>query len=193
MNLSTLLTVGFLVIIAVVVIVIAFYIAGIYNRFQQLKNGAEATFNQIKVAMKKRLDLLSELLESVKSYARYERDTFERVTKMRTEVMKAATPQDLQKIDAETRGLLGNIIVSVENYPELKTSSVVQELMSSAKSVEDEIARLRYTYNNVVQEYNTRMDIIPDSIVARLMGLKKLEYLHFEESVERRPELDWNV
>ncbi len=193
MNLSTLLTIGFLVIIALIVFALAIYIGAIYNRFQQLKNGAEATFNQIKVAMKKRLDLLSELLESVKSYARYERDTFERVTKMRTEVMKASTPQDLQKIDAETRGLLGNIIVSVENYPELKTSSVVQELMSSAKSVEDEIARLRYTYNNVVQEYNTRMDIIPDGIIASLMGLKKLEYLHFEESVERRPELDWNV
>ncbi len=193
MGLSSIITLALLALVAVFIIIIAFIVAGIYNRFQQLKNGAEATFNQIKVAMKKRLDLLSELLESVKSYARYERDTFERVTKMRTEVMKASTPQDLQKIDAETRGILGNIIVSVENYPELKTSSVVQELMSSAKSVEDEIARLRYTYNNVVQEYNTRMDIIPDSIIARLMGLKKLEYLHFEEAVERRPELNWNI
>ncbi len=193
MGLSSIITLALLALVAVFIIIIAFIVAGIYNRFQQLKNGAEATFNQIKVAMKKRLDLLSELLESVKSYARYERDTFERVTKMRTEVMKVSTPQDLQKIDAETRGILGNIIVSVENYPELKTSSVVQELMSSAKSVEDEIARLRYTYNNVVQEYNTRMDIIPDSIIARLMGLKKLEYLHFEEAVERRPELNWNI
>ncbi len=183
------------ILIVIVLIVLGFFVMFIttYNRFQQLKNGAEATFNQIKVAMKKRLDLLNELLESVKSYARYERDTFERITKLRTEVMKVNTPRDLQKIDAETRALLGNILVSVENYPELKTSEPVQKLMEAANQVEDEIARLRYTYNNIVQEYNTMIDTIPSNVVASLMGLRKLDYLQFEEGIERRPELSWSV
>ncbi len=182
-----------LLIVVILLAVVFFTFVTTYNRFQTLKNGAEATFNQIKVAMKKRLDLLGELLESVKSYAKYERETFERVTKMRTEVMKVSTPQELQKIDAETRRLLGSIMVSVENYPELKASEPVKELMDAAKQVEDEIARLRYTYNNIVQEYNTMIDTIPSNMIAALMGLKKLEYLQFEEEVEKRPELNWNV
>ncbi len=185
-----------LAVVGIIVILILAFVAmfvSIYNRFQQLKNGAEATFNQIKVAMKKRLDLLNELLESVKSYARYERDTFERVTKLRTEVMKVNRPQDLQKIDAETRAILGNVLVSVENYPELKTSEPVRKLMDAANQVEDEIARLRYTYNNIVQELNTMIDTIPSNLVAALTGIRKMDYLQFGEEVERRPELDWNV
>lgn len=183
-----LIIVGFLI----VVVIFALVFVTSYNRFQQLKNGAEATLNQIRVALKKRLDMISELLESVQSYARFERETLERITKMRTEVLKAS-PNDVQKIDRISRRILGNILVTVENYPDLKTSQTVQKLMDAVREVEDEIARHRYTYNNIVQEYNTRIDTYPSRIVANMFGFKKMDYLQFEEEVERRPELRWQI
>ncbi len=187
---------GLLILIAgFIVIVVGFAIAVVstYNRFQQLKNGAEATLGQIKVALKKRLDLLTELLESVQSYARFERETLESITRMRTEVMKVSSPEEVRKIDRESRRILGNILVAVENYPDLKTSQTVQKLMDAVKEIEDEIARHRYTYNNIVQEFNTKIDTVPSNIVAAMFGFRKMSYLEFEEEITRRPELRWSV
>ena len=192
MDLGLLLAVsGFLI----VVIGFGVIIATNYNRFQQLKNGAEATLYQIKVALKKRLDMTSELLESVQSYAEFERETLEKIVEMRSKVLKVSGVEDLQKIDRETRRILGNILVAVENYPDLKTSQTVQELMKAVKEIEDEIARHRYTYNNIVQEFNTKVDTIPSNFVAGMFGFTKLPYLEFMEEIEieRRPELRWYV
>ncbi len=163
-----------------------------YNRFQQLRNGAEATLNQIRVALKKRLDLTNELLESVKSYARFERETLERIVDMRTKVLGVVNVKDMEKIERESRRILGNVLVAVENYPDLKTSQTVQELMSAIREVEDEIARHRYTYNNIVQEFNTKIDTVPSNLVARIFGFTKMPYLEFE-GVEERPTLEWRV
>ena len=168
-------------------------VVGTYNRFQQLKNASEATLGQIRVALKKRLDMITELLETVQSYAKFERETLERIVQMRTEVLKAQSPRDVQKIDQESRQILGNILVTVENYPDLKTSQTVQKLMDAVKEVEDELARHRYTYNNIVQEFNTRIDTVPSNVIASMMGLSKLDYLEFEEEITRRPDLRWSV
>jgi LemA protein len=78
-----------------------------------------------------------------------------------------------------------------EAYPDLKTSTVVQELTGAVRGVEDEIARQRYTYNNVAQQLNTMVDVVPSNIVARLIGMPKLEYLQFEEAVERPPTIEF--
>ncbi len=187
---------GLLILVAgLLIVVLGFAVMVIvyYNRFQRLKNGAEATLGQIKVALKKRLDMLTELLESVQSYARFERETLENVTRMRTEVLKVSSPEDVQKIDRESRRILGNIMVAVENYPDLKTSQTVQKLMDAVREVEDEIARHRYTYNNIVQEFNTKVDTIPSNIVAAMFGFDKMGYLEFEEDITRRPDLRWSV
>jgi len=188
-NLILIFIAGFLIVILGFAVVIVTN----YNRFQQLKNGAEATLGQIKVALKKRLDMLNELLESVQSYARFERETLESITRMRTEVLKVSSPEDIQKIDRESRRVLGNILVAVENYPDLKTSQTVQNLMEAVREVEDEIARHRYTYNNIVQEFNTKIDTFASNIVAGIFGFRKMNYLQFEEEITRRPELRWSV
>ncbi|HNU62696.1 MAG TPA: LemA family protein, partial [Methanofastidiosum sp.] len=77
------------------------------------------------------------------------------------------------------------------NYPDLKTSTTVVNLMESVKTVEDEIARQRYTYNNIAQQFNTMLDTIPSNIVGRIIGLIKLEYLKFEEAIETRPKIEF--
>jgi len=182
-----------LIIVAIVVVVLIgliLWVVGIYNRFVSLKNSSEATLGQIRVAMKKRLYMIDQLLGAVKSYAKFEKETLERVTAMRASVATAG-PGDLNKVEAESRSIFGRLLAVAENYPDLKTSGTVMSLMDSVKNLEDEIARQRYTYNNISQEFNTMIDTIPSNFVAKLMGLIKLEYLQFEEAIKTPPKIEF--
>ncbi|OPX75342.1 MAG: LemA family protein [Methanoregulaceae archaeon PtaB.Bin152] len=175
-------------IIVLVIVGLVLYFVGVYNRFFSLKNSSEATLGQIRVAMKKRLDMIDQLLGAVKSYASFERETFEKVTAMRASVGSAG-PGDLNQIERESRSLLGRLFAVAENYPDLKTNATVMNLMDAVRGVEDEIARQRYTYNNISQQFNTLRDVIPSNFVARILGLPKLEYLEFEEAVQTPPKI----
>jgi LemA protein len=177
-------------IIVLVIIGLILWIVSIYNRFVSLRNSSEATLGQIRVAMKKRLDMIDQLLGAVKSYAKFEKETLERVTAMRASVATAG-PGDLNKVEAESRSIFGRLLAVAENYPDLKTSTTVTSLMDSVKSLEDEIARQRYTFNNISQEFNTMMDTIPSNFVAKMMHLVKLEYLQFEEAIKTPPKIEF--
>ena len=177
-------------VVALVIVGLVLWIVSIYNRFISLKNASEATLGQIRVAMKKRLDMIEQLLGSVKSYAKFEKETLEKVTAMRASVA-TASPGDLNKVEAESRSIFGRLLAVAENYPDLKTSTTVMSMMGSVKTLEDEIARQRYTYNNISQEFNTMMGTIPSNFVARLMGLVKLEYLQFEEAINTPPKIEF--
>ncbi|WP_456400410.1 LemA family protein [Persephonella sp.] len=174
-----------------IVIGIVFYIISVYNRFMTLKNGSEATLGQVKVALKKRLDMLSQLLDTVKSYANFEKETFEKVTELRSKILGAVTPEEISDIEKVSRQIMGNILVTVENYPELKTSELAYDLTDAVREIEDEIARHRYTYNNIVQEFNTMSDTFPSNIVSNLFKFGKLGYLQFDKEIEKRPDLTW--
>jgi LemA protein len=184
-------TVVLLLIPLVLMLIIIFYFFSTYNRLQSLRNAVEATLGQVRVAMKKRLDMIEQLVDSVKSYARFERDTLEKITSMRANVGRAS-PDELRRIDGESRGILGNIIAVAENYPELKTSETVMVTMNAIKDIEEEIARHRYTYNNIIQEFNTMLDVVPSKFVASAIGLRKMDYLKFREEELIRPEVSWS-
>jgi LemA protein len=177
-------------IVILVIVILIFWAVGIYNRFYTLKNSSEATLGQIRVAMKKRLDMIDQLLGAVKSYAKFEKETFEKVTAMRAAVATAG-PGDLNKMEAESRSIFGRLLAVAENYPDLKTSTTVTSLMDSVKSIEEEIARQRYTYNNISQEFNTAMDTVPSKFIGHMTGLPKLEYLQFEEAIATPPEIEF--
>jgi LemA protein len=179
-----------LVIPIIVLIGLIAYFISMYNRFFSLKNSAEATLGQVRVALKKRLDMIEQLADSVKSYAKFERDVLEKVTSLRSMVFKVGA-EGLGEVDRQSRQLLGNILAVAESYPDLKTSSTVASLMDAVRNVEDEVARQRYTYNNIGQEYNIMCDTIPSKLIARLIGLTKIPYLQFEEDVERRPRIEF--
>lgn len=186
--------VDLITIIIIVVVLVLVGLAGwffsIYNRFFSLKNSAEATLGQIRVAMKKRLDMIEQLLGAVKSYAEFEKETLERVTQLRASVARGG-PADLDAAEAESRSIFGRLFAVAEAYPDLKTSNVVQELTGAVRGVEDEIGRQRYTYNNVAQQLNTMVDVVPSNIVARMISMQKLEYLQFEEAIERPPTIEF--
>ena len=169
----------------VVLLIVLIYFVTVYNRLHRLSNGAEATISQIRVAMKKRLDMIEELVSSVKSYAQFERGVFEKITSMRSK-LGTAGPEELTRIEGESRGIFGNLVAVAESYPALKTSETVMVTMEAIRDVEDEIARHRYTYNNIIQNFNTMLDTVPTSYVASSAGLRKRDYLNFEEDELRR-------
>jgi len=177
-------------VIALIIIGLIIWAVGLYNRFFSLKNSSEATLGQIRVAMKKRLDMIEQLLGAVKSYAKFEKETFEKVTAMRASVA-TASPGDLNKVEAESRSIFGRLLAVAENYPDLKTSTTVTSLMDSVKGLEEEIARQRYTFNNISQEFNTMMDTIPSRFIGKMIGLVKLEYLQFEEAIRTPPKIEF--
>jgi LemA protein len=179
-----------IVVVVLIILGIAAALIGIYNRFFSLKNSAEATLGQVKVAMKKRLDMIEQLLGATKSYAAFEKETLTGVTAMRARIGSAG-PDGLAELERESRSLLGRLLAVAENYPDLKTSRTVQDLMGAVRGVEDEIARQRYTYNNIAQQYNTMTDTIPSNLIASVMGFVKLQYLEFGEEIERVPAISF--
>ncbi|MBN1324386.1 MAG: LemA family protein [Methanotrichaceae archaeon] len=192
----------YLILAVLAAISIAAYMVGLYNRLQSLRNGAEATLSQIRVAMKKRLDMVEGLVASTEAYAHFEMEVLERITDLRAGLGEAR-PKDLDRIQGESQGLIGKISAVAESYPDLKTSEAMALTMNAIRDVEDEIARYRYTYNNIVQEYNTMLDTFPSSIAASRAGMREEEYLSFEvdelasqgylpwQEEPRRPEAGW--
>lgn len=162
------------------------FVIRIYNEFYALKNSSEATIRQIQVAMKLRLDMIEQLLDSVRNYTKFERDVFLKVTELRSAVGNANAVK-LNTIDHESHLLLGKFWAVVENYPDLKASATVLYLMNNITRVEQEIASHRYSYNDISRQFNTLVDIIPSNIIAKLLRLEKLGYLQFSDTIETLP------
>jgi LemA protein len=172
-----------------VLVAIGYSSVNIYNDFKKYRNAADATMGQIKVAMKKRLDMIEQLLGAVKGYVKHERDLFESIAKLRAGI---DTAENLGDLETETRTITGSLLAVAEAYPDLRASEGVQNLMKAIVDVEDEIARHRYTFNNVVQEYNTMQETIPSSLLTGYAGAFKLAYLEFEEKIESPPDISVN-
>jgi LemA protein len=174
--------------LGIVVVVLVVVFVTYYNRLFRFRNASDAELGQIRVAMKKRFDMIEQLLGAVKGYTKFERDVFEKVATLRAQVMSAG-PANLADIQRESANLFGSIRAVAEAYPDLKASETVKKLMDAIVSLEEEIGRQRYTYNNIVQEFNTMIDTIPSNFVAGMLGMKKLEYLRFGDEVESPPKV----
>lgn len=170
------------------IFVIGFLAINIYNNFKKFRNAAEANMGQIKVAMKKRLDMIEQLLGSVKGYVRHEREIFENIAKLRRGIDTAESGK-LGEIEQQSRTLTSSLLAVAEAYPDLKASESIQQLMRAVIDVEDEIARHRYTFNNIVQQYNTMQETIPSSLLTGYAGASKMGYLEFEEKIENPPDI----
>jgi LemA protein len=174
-----------------IILAVSFWFIYIFNDFKKYKNAVEATMGQIKVAMKKRLDMIEQLLGAVKGYVRHEREIFENIAKLRQGI-DTDDPIKLGGIDQESRTITGSLLAVAEAYPELRASESVQKLMEAVIEVENEIARHRYTFNNIVQQYNTMQETIPSSLLVNYVGASKMSYLEFEEKIETPPDISVN-
>ncbi|MSO41797.1 MAG: LemA family protein [Solirubrobacterales bacterium] len=155
------------VIIVVVLLVLAALIyIGVRNSIIASRNRVDESWSGIDVQLKRRHDLIPNLVEAVKGYAKHESQTFENVTKARTEAMSATGVDDVGKAEANLGGALGGLNVVAEQYPELRATENFQQLQGQLSELEDEVQAARRIYNSNVQSYNTKIQQLPGSIIA---------------------------
>ncbi len=174
-------------IIIAVVVILALYVIGCYNKFVTLKNQAEESVSQIDAHLKQRYDLVPNLVETVKGYAKHESSTLEAVIKARNAGLGATTLQEKDQAAAGLTGALKQLFALSESYPELKANEGFVNLQSQLMALEDKILSARKYYNAVVKTFNTAIQVFPGSAVAGLFGGKfaKLEYLQIEDEAKQ--------
>jgi LemA protein len=166
------------------VVLLALYLVGTYNGLVVLKTRIQEALSGIDVQLKRRADLIPNLVETVKGYAKHEKQVFENVTKARSALMKAETPKEKAQADNMLTGALKSLFAVAEAYPQLQASENFRELQRQLEDTEDKIAYSRQFYNSNVLEYNTKIKVFPSNLIANFFGFKEVEF--FETSDEER-------
>lgn len=172
------------IIVAVVVLLIIIVIAvcaGTYNSFVKMRNTCEEAWATIDVYLKKRYDLIPNLVETVKGYAKHESGTLEKVIAARNAAMSADAPKDKIAAENALTGTLRSLFAVAEAYPQLQANTNFLDLQNQLKQIEAELANARKYYNATVRQINTKMETFPSNIIASMMHLKKFDYYEIEE------------
>lgn len=163
-------------------------VAVLFNRLVALRNRAAAAWSDIDVQLKRRHDLVGNLVDTVKAYAAHEAQTLQQVTEARTRA-EAATeggPRAAGQAEDSLTGQLRTMFALAENYPDLKASENFQDLQKSLEALEDAIQNARRYYNAVVRDFNTRIQSVPDLVVARAFGFAEREFFGLDDPTEAR-------
>ena len=174
------------VVAAVIIIAIIAWYISTHNKFVQLRNQNEEAWSTIDVYLKKRYDLIPNLVETVKGYAKHESDTFAKVTEARSKAMAATTVSEKIAADKELTTVLQGFRRVTENYPELKANTNFLDLQNQLRTIENELANSRKYYNATAKVFNTKRESFPSSIVAKRMKLEKQPYFTVDSEEERR-------
>ena len=169
------------IIIVVVLVLLVLYVVSTYNGLVGARNKVHDQFSQIDVQLKRRFDLIPNLVEIVKGYAKHESETLESVIQARNNYASAKT--DAEKVAAAnemSRGVM-NIMALAESYPDLKANTNFVDLQNQLKEVEDKISYARQFYNDSVLMYNNKVEMIPSNIVASIFGFKKETFFEADE------------
>ncbi len=174
-----------LLIILAVVVVIGLAVVGVYNSLIQLKNKVDEGWADIETQLKRRYDLIPNMVETVKGYAKHESGTFEAVTQARNAAMNAKTPEDKIQAENALSGTLKTLFAVAENYPELKANQNFMELQATLKEVEEKLQLSRRYYNATVRDFNTKIEIFPNNIIAGAFHFARRNFFEIENPEER--------
>lgn len=174
------------VIIIVVVVLLLFYLGFSYNSLVTLRERIREALSSIDIQLKRRTDLIPNLVETVKGYAKHERGVFEEVTKARTSLMNANSPQEKADANNQVTNALKTLFAVAENYPDLKASENFQKLQEELTDTENKISYSRQFYNSNVLSYNTKVKQFPTMIIANMFGFKEEEFFETNEA-DREP------
>ncbi|MGB9735771.1 MAG: LemA family protein [bacterium] len=165
----------------------------IYNSFVRMNASIDNAYKQIDVQLKRRYDLIPNLVEAVKGYMKFEKETLEAVINARSKAM--AAPPGAEKFAAEgtLSGVLGRLLAVAENYPDLKSNEQVKTLMEELRTTENQLAFARQYYNDSVMRLNTKIGQFPSNIIAGLFNFKPKDYFQVEQSAKATPKVDINI
>lgn len=172
-------------IILILVIVVVVFAVSVYNGLIGLKNKTQEAWADIDVQLKRRYDLIPNLVETVKGYAKHEKGTFEKVAELRSQAMQATTPAEKAKADNMLSQTLKSLFAVAENYPELKANQNFLDLQNQLSQIEETIQQARRYYNGNVRDFNTKIEVFPNNLLAGMMGFKKFEFFEVSEAKER--------
>lgn len=169
------------IILIVIVVLILIYLGSTYNSFVVLRNRVKDQWAQIDVQLKRRFDLIPNLVETVKGYASHEKDTLEAVVKARNEYLSSDTPEGKIEANNDLNKVVTKLFALAESYPELKADTNFRELQTTLTETEDKISYARQFYNDVVMKYNNKVEVFPSNIVAGMFGFKTSAYFNATE------------
>lgn len=180
-----------LIIILVIVVVLVIAVISLYNNLVKLRNMVDNAWAQIDVQLQRRLDLIPNLVETVKGYASHESGTLEAVTQARSAVMNASTPEDKMAADNILTGTLKSLFAVSEAYPDLKANTNFQQLQTELSNTEDKISYMRQSYNDTVMKFNTAIQTFPAVLFAGIMGFKQRESFEAAAGAETAPKVQF--
>ncbi len=178
------------IIVVAVIVVLGLLLVGIYNGMVRARNRVDEAWSGIDVQLKRRHDLIPNLVETVKGYAAHEKEVFEAVTQARANAMSAqaggaANADQVAQAEGALTGALGRLFAVAEAYPQLRATENFQQLQAELTNTEDQIAGSRRIYNGNVQEYNTRIQTFPAAVFAGMFGFLKREFFELDSPADR--------
>ena len=173
------------IIVVAIIVILGVWVISTYNGFIRLRNKAEEAFSAMDVSLKKRYDLIPNLVETVKGYAKHERETLEAVIAARNQAAGATTAEARIESDAALTSTLKSLFAVAESYPELKANQNFMDLQNQLSRIEEEIAGSRRYYNGVVNKYNTKTELFPASIVAGMFNFARKPLYEVNSEAER--------
>ena len=176
-----------LLILAILALLVVFFFIATYNRLIALKNQIDFSRGNIEALLKKRYDLIPNLVATVKAYAKHERETLEKVTALRSRIGQAKDDAERFKLEGEMSGLLGRLLVQLEAYPELKANENFLQLQAALNEIEEQLAAARRAYNAAVVQFNNAVEMFPSNMVASWMGLKPRPVFEAGEAAHAAP------
>ena len=174
-------------VIIVLAAIVVFWLIAIYNRLIKLRNRTDEAWSDIDVQLKRRYNLIPNLIETVKGYAKHERELFEKVTKARTAAMGVQEPSEKAEKENILSGTLKSLFAVSENYPDLKANQNFLELQRELTDTENKIQAARRFYNGNVRDINIKIQQFPNNLIAGALGFKKRDFFEVEGGVERKP------
>ena len=175
-----------LIIVLVILVVIVMAVIAIYNGLIKLRNRVDEAWSDISVQLKRRYDLIPNLVNTVKGYAAHEKEVFEKVTEARTRAMNAGSTKEKVEAENALSGTLKSLFAVAENYPELKANQNFLELQRELTDTEDKIMASRRFYNGNVRDFNTKLQVFPTNIIAGMLKFTAREFFEMDES-EKEP------
>jgi LemA protein len=181
------------VVIIAVIVLLLLVLVGMFNKLVRLRNRSENAWAQVDVQLRKRYDLIPNLVETVKGYAAHEQKTFEEVTRARTAAQQAQSVAEQGQAENVLTAAIGRLFAVAEAYPQLRATENFQQLQAQLTEVESQIAVARQVYNDTVLTYDNALETVPTNVIAGMFNFRPREYFQTEDATREAPRVDFGT